>query len=515
MFEFFHKLNVAVACRSTMYTLQSVFVNPIVYTYWNSMRQALMEKFRMSGKPINISGDGQFDSPGFNARYCFYSVIEATTNKVLDFYVADKSQTEYSSRMEPFATKMLLARLYKEKIEVKVCTTDRSGQLKSLMKEVNEARKQKGLTPIKHTFDVWHYVKAVIKDIYTASKLKKCAALAGWSRSIKNMLWYSFSECKGDADLLREMILSIPLHVSGVHFFPQNRLFQRCLHGDLSTERAKPWLKAGSLSMRKLVLALRGPRDCRFKDLAYMTEFQHTGTNESLNALHNVYLRKSTAFGHPQAIVRACLTSIDHNSNAERQLALDVDGDERYTISSTRDGQTYTAKAIKEPKDTTWRDTILDEVVQVDTVIFFISIHDSSVNSECQYAYGTQFPGSVVFLSTYRNFFCHNAKIALYKAKYCSIGTRGILRREKTKKCNSSGKGKNRSVGLLYVTDNRICTSAGKRGGGRAVVLSQSFKYHLHTRWQSGPPPPPRSQSSCRNQFFKCNNRLRIRFRPW
>jgi hypothetical protein len=332
------------------------------------MRKSLMDKFRMIGQPINICGDGQFDSPGFCARYCFYSIIEATTNKVLDFYVADKSQTEYSSRMEPFATKMLLARLHKEKIAVKVCTTDRSGQLKSLMKEVNEARLRKGLQPIKHAFDIWHYVKSVIKDIYNASKLKKCAALAGWSRSVKNMLWFSFSECKGDANLLREMILSIPLHVSGVHHFPQNMLFQRCLHGDLSTERTKPWLKEGSLSMKKLVLALRGPKDCRLKDLAYMTEFQHTGTNESLNALHNVYLRKSTAFGHPQAIVRACLTSIDHNSNAERKLALDVDGDERYTISSTRDGQTYTAKGVKEPKNTAWRDAILGEVVQVENV---------------------------------------------------------------------------------------------------------------------------------------------------
>jgi hypothetical protein len=44
-----------------------------------------------------------------------------------------------------------------------------------------------------------------------------------------------------------------------------------------------------------------------------MTEFQHTSTNENINARH-----KSYAFEHPQTVVRACLTAIDHNHNADR-----------------------------------------------------------------------------------------------------------------------------------------------------------------------------------------------------
>jgi hypothetical protein len=365
MLEFFSKLNVATACRSTMYTLQSIFVNPIVHAYWISMRDGLMDKIRSVGKPVKISGDGQFDSPGFSARFCFYTIIDTSTNAIIDFYVAEKTMTEYSARMEPFAAKKLLSRLFQENIDVKVLTTDRSGSLKSLMKEVNAARKERGLAPIKHSFDIWHYIKAVMKDLYKACKLKKCSALCGWTKSIKNMLWFCFAECKGDPELLLEMILSIPLHVSGVHAFPSNKLFRSCLHGDLSAGHERPWLKAGSMSMKKLVLALRGPNNCRLKDLAYMTEFQHTSSNESANARHNMYLPKSTAFGHPQAHVRSCLTAIDHNKNKDRKILLDVDGDERYNYSFTRDGQSYTAKPIKEPKDTSWRDEILEKVVQV------------------------------------------------------------------------------------------------------------------------------------------------------
>lgn len=329
------------------------------------MQATLMDRFRQSGEPIAITGDGQYDSPGFSASYCFYSIVEAESKQVLDFYVAEKTMTEYSAKMEALAAKVLLTRLHKKQVNVRVCTTDRSSLLKTLMKDVNLERKQRKLEPIKHSFDVWHYVKSTSKDIYAASKLKKCKTLGLWIRSIRNMMWFSFAECKGNADLLREMILSIPRHVAGVHDFPENQFFRRCLHGGLPTQRDKPWLKEGSVSMKKLVLAIRGRKDSRLKDLMLMTEFQHTGTNEQLNNLHNVYLPKSCSFGHKQAIVRACLTAIDHNSNVNRKPALDLDGEERYNVVNTRDGQVWTAKLMKEAKNTNWRKEITDEVLQV------------------------------------------------------------------------------------------------------------------------------------------------------
>jgi solute carrier family 8 (sodium/calcium exchanger) len=363
--EFFKQMDIAVASRSTLYTIQSVFVNPLVYSYWINMRNTLMDTLRRLGHAINVSGDGQFDSPGFMAAFCFYTFVETTSKKILDFYVAHKSMTEFSARMESLATKMLIKRLHKEGITVKVCTTDRSSQLKSLLKEINKAREEKGLPHIKHTFDVWHYVKAVVKDLWKASKLKRCQALGSWIRSVQRMLWFCFAECKGNPDLLREMILSIPLHVRGVHVFPENRLFKKCMHGDLPTDRDKPWLKEGSLSMKKLVLALRGPKDCRFKDLDYMTEFQHTGTNENINSLHNKYLSKRIYFPHPQNIVRACLTAIDHNTNVDRGAALNRDGEQIYHFKCSRDGEVWTAGEEKEAKDTSWRTKIMDNVLEV------------------------------------------------------------------------------------------------------------------------------------------------------
>jgi hypothetical protein len=44
---------------------------------------------------------------------------------------------------------------------------------------------------------------------------------------------------------------------------------------------------------------------------------------------------------------------------------LDLDGEERYNVINTRDGQVWTARLVKEAKNTTWRKEIADEVIQV------------------------------------------------------------------------------------------------------------------------------------------------------
>jgi hypothetical protein len=44
--------------------------------------------------------------------------------------------------------------------------------------------------------------------------------------------------------------------------------------------------------MKKLNEAIRGKKDCGLKDLAMMTEFQHTSINKNINAKHNTYFRK-------------------------------------------------------------------------------------------------------------------------------------------------------------------------------------------------------------------------------
>ena len=87
--------------------------------------------------------------------------------------------------------------------------------------------------------------------------------------------------------------------------------------------------------------------------------------NANPDARHNVYFSKQYAYDPAQAVVRACLTVIDHNRNAHRKPRKDRDGVDKVTSVSTRDGLDSKKRVIMEAKDTTWRQEILAEVLQV------------------------------------------------------------------------------------------------------------------------------------------------------
>ena len=87
--------------------------------------------------------------------------------------------------------------------------------------------------------------------------------------------------------------------------------------------------------------------------------------NANPDARHNVYFSKKYAYDPPQAVVRACLTVIDHNRNVDRKPRKDRDGDDKVVSVTTRDGQDSKERTIMEDKNTIWRQEIMAEVLQV------------------------------------------------------------------------------------------------------------------------------------------------------
>ena len=49
---------------------------------------------RFKGKSISVSGDAQYDSPGFSAKYCTYTIIESKTGLLLDFLLYKRDSTQ-------------------------------------------------------------------------------------------------------------------------------------------------------------------------------------------------------------------------------------------------------------------------------------------------------------------------------------------------------------------------------------------------------------------------------------
>ena len=73
--------------KSTYYRFQRLYLVPEINEWWSWMRNEIIGEF--TGKDV-IGGDGQCDSPGFNAKNLCYFMMEVESNYILDIEVLDK-----------------------------------------------------------------------------------------------------------------------------------------------------------------------------------------------------------------------------------------------------------------------------------------------------------------------------------------------------------------------------------------------------------------------------------------
>ena len=72
-----------------------------------------------------LAGDGGCDSPGHNAKYGTYSLIEATTEKIIDFSLVEVSEVANSNCMEKEGLKRCLQFLEDDGQVIMLLATDR------------------------------------------------------------------------------------------------------------------------------------------------------------------------------------------------------------------------------------------------------------------------------------------------------------------------------------------------------------------------------------------------------
>ncbi len=60
---------VSILINTNFYRLYEV-VHPIIWEYWEKNHEMVIATADEKG--IKLTGDGQFDSPGFSAKYLFY-----------------------------------------------------------------------------------------------------------------------------------------------------------------------------------------------------------------------------------------------------------------------------------------------------------------------------------------------------------------------------------------------------------------------------------------------------------
>ena len=117
--------------KSTYYRLQRLYLIPEIDDWWCWMRKELIKEFE--GQDVVLGGDGQCDSPGFNAKNICYFLAEVGTGYIIDVEILDKRHVGLiSTNMEKEAIRRGLEKVTKE-LKVVELVTDASTSIKALM----------------------------------------------------------------------------------------------------------------------------------------------------------------------------------------------------------------------------------------------------------------------------------------------------------------------------------------------------------------------------------------------
>ena len=122
-------LNLQFLSKSSYYRFQRLHLIPEINDWWCWLRKEIIQEFL--GQDAVVGGDGQCDSPGFNAKNLCYFMVEINSNLILDIEVLDKRHVGLiSTNMEKEAVKRSLDRLQKD-VKVVELVTDVSTYIKS------------------------------------------------------------------------------------------------------------------------------------------------------------------------------------------------------------------------------------------------------------------------------------------------------------------------------------------------------------------------------------------------
>ena len=186
--------------------MKAIFIksrNPVIHSAY-LLQQAVLVFLRDEG--LHLSGDGRFDSPGYSAKYCTYSIMDSVKYLILDYNLVQTTETGSSVAMEKEGLRRCLDSLLAHDAQILSIVTDRHRGVGLLMRQEYRF--------IEHQYDVWHLAKSVVKKLTQKGKQKHCEQLLPWIQSISNHLWWSAQTCNGDAQLLTDKWVSIVHHIS-------------------------------------------------------------------------------------------------------------------------------------------------------------------------------------------------------------------------------------------------------------------------------------------------------------
>ena len=263
--------------KTSYHKIQRKYLFPCIHKVYKTFQATLIDEAKALGS-LNVSGNARCDSPGYNAKYSTYSLMNLTSNQVIDFPVVHVGTVENSSRMEKEGLIKVLDKVETLGIGIRSLTTDRHPQVIKYMREQR--------SHIIHQFDIWHFSKSIKKALVKAAKKKDCDIINKWIKSIINHFWWSCLNCSGEFNQLKERWISIIFHISNRHKWVGYEHFHRCVHPKLKAKRSKKWIKEGTKAYCEVERIVKKKKT--LKDLRHCTEFRHSG---NLEVYHYVFLK--------------------------------------------------------------------------------------------------------------------------------------------------------------------------------------------------------------------------------
>ncbi|KAF8354697.1 hypothetical protein PRIPAC_96320, partial [Pristionchus pacificus] len=310
------------------------------------------------GKGLQVSIDGQYDSPGYTASNCKVTIIDCETKLALAGIALHKDEDGIdgiSCRMESEGALRGLVELIEDGIEIRTRVGDQNGM-------VNKKLREHPLTAnIENLHDWWHVQRPLRKEWWQIVKDK----LTPIYQQFFNHLYFVHNKYpnKDDRPRALELVQSFIMHAQGKHKWVKDANFQivtKCEHGRLRRKKGdkRPTLKANSPELELIRELLFKPKFTKaFLSAASLID---TAINECYHSLSLMYAAKRSPHYYK---LKMRVSMMHYNS-----LMLDDILGRRKEIGNTmitRKGRIVIAiKRKRSPGTHTWREEVMEESIK-------------------------------------------------------------------------------------------------------------------------------------------------------
>eukprot|EP00057_Strongylocentrotus_purpuratus_P021998 XP_011676472.1 PREDICTED: uncharacterized protein LOC105444208 [Strongylocentrotus purpuratus] len=334
--------------------VQNNYVCPVIEQHFAKMMTDNRDRHRE--QEIVVCGDARNDSPGFNAQYCTYTLMDHKSKDIVAAEFLDKREVgDKSGAMEPAALLNALNALKSNKIKVAELVTDAHPTISCILK--------RDYPEVIHSWDVWHGAKNLGKKISKASTLAANRRLRFWTKHVVNHFWWCAETCKGDDGVFLNKWRGLVHHVTNVHDWSITGGLggvPHCEHGPL--EEREEWLVSGTKAhdaLGKIVLDKR-----LLNTLVKFVNFRHTGELESLHSHILMYCSKRFSFGYRAYRARNMLAMLDYNLHKDRPMALDSEGNPKCRSRWSKHSASWVVHDVRVGKTYTYIPMMMEEIMR-------------------------------------------------------------------------------------------------------------------------------------------------------